>query len=92
MRIWKLTPIDPSLPVWDGHDIKPMFVRAESCKEAQDLAQLATVQYRDTPSLDQKLEGNWRTYRTRCEGVTDTCKFTVDGPPQVLRNSSCRSI
>jgi hypothetical protein len=83
MRIWKLTPIDPSLPVWKGYDTSPIFVRAESAAQAQDLAQLATAQVAE-PQLGL-MEGNpWVGYRTRCEDVTDISGYSVDGPAEVL--------
>jgi hypothetical protein len=45
MRIWKLTPVDPSDPTWIGYDTRPMFVRVESAREAQERAEQDTVQY-----------------------------------------------
>ena len=56
MRIWKLTPVDPSDPTWIGYDTRPMFVRAENAREVQGLAELATVQYVSTTSVC--LQGN----------------------------------
>ena len=83
MRNWILTPIDPSVPVWKGHDTNPILVRAESAAEAQDLAQLATVQVAE-PQLGL-MEGNpWVGYRTRCEDVTDISGYSVDRPAEVL--------
>jgi hypothetical protein len=64
MRVWKLTPVDPSDPTWTGYDTKPMFVRAESADVAQNLAQLATLRY-GAPVRWQKLEFNpWVGYKT----------------------------
>ncbi len=84
IRIWKLTPIDAADLAWEGYDTKPMFVRAESAGEAQELAGLATVQFVSTTEGD--LESNpWRDYRTRCEDVTDTSGHSVNGPVEVLK-------
>jgi hypothetical protein len=86
VRIWKLTPVDPSDPVWKGYDInKLMIVRAESANKAQDLAQYATLQL-GTPIPWDKAEYNpWVGYKTRVEDVTDTSDYSVDGPPEVLK-------
>jgi hypothetical protein len=86
MRIWKLTPVDPSHPVWKHYDTKPMFVRAESANEAQGLAQWATVQFVERSHSPQKMEGNpWVGYRTRCVDVTDTSDYSVGGAAEVLK-------
>jgi hypothetical protein len=85
MRIWKLTPVDPSDPVWKSYDIKPIFVRAESANKAQDLAQYATLQF-GAPIPWQKAEYNpWVGYKTRVEDITDTRDYSVDGPAEVLK-------
>jgi hypothetical protein len=89
MRIWKLTPVDPSDPVWKGYDInRPMFIRAESANRAQDLATYATLQF-CTPLLHpEKAEYNpWVGYKTRVEDVTDTSDYSVDGPAEVLNKA-----
>jgi hypothetical protein len=84
VRIWKLTPVDPAAPVWRSYDIKPMFVRAESADEAQDLAQCETLL--GEPPRSGKIEPNpWVGYQTRCEDVTDTSGYSIDGPAGVLK-------
>jgi hypothetical protein len=83
MHIWKLTPVDSSDPTWTGYDTRPMFVRAESAREAQERAELATVQFVST--TEGYLQSNpWRDYRTRCGDVTNTSGHSVDGPAEVL--------
>ena len=85
MRIWRLSPVDRSDPVWEGYDTEPMFVRAESATRAQDLALAATLQFRPNTGY-QKIEFNpWGRYKTLCEDVTDISKYSVDGPAQVLQ-------
>jgi hypothetical protein len=84
MRIWRLSPVDRSDPVWEEYDTEPMFVRAESATRAQDLALAATLQFRPNSGF-QKIEFNpWGRYKTLCEDVTDICNHSVDGPAQVL--------
>ena len=84
MRIWTLSPVDRSDPVWEEYDTEPMFVRAESATRAQDLALAATLQFRPNTGY-QKIEFNpWGRYKTLCEDVTDICNHSVDGPAQVL--------
>jgi hypothetical protein len=87
MRIWKLTPVDPADQAWTGYNTKPMLVRAESANKAQDLAQYETLQWRTpTPTPSHKKEFNpWVGYKTRCEDVTDTSGYSVDGPAEVLK-------
>jgi hypothetical protein len=84
MRIWKLTPIDPTDLSWKGYDTKPMFVRAETAKQAQDLAQYATFRL-GVPIPGQKIEFNpWVGYKTQCEDVTDNTGYSIDGAAEVL--------
>jgi hypothetical protein len=84
MRIWRLSPVDRSDPVWEEYDTEPMFVRAESATRAQDLALAATLQFRPNTGY-QKIEFNpWGRYKTLCEDVTDISDHSVDGPAQVL--------
>jgi hypothetical protein len=84
MRIWRLSPVDRSDPVWEEYDTEPMFVRAESATRAQDLALAATLLYRPNTGY-QKIEFNpWGRYKTLCEDVTDISEYPVDGPAQVL--------
>jgi len=84
MRIWRLSPVDRSDPVWDEYDTEPMFVRAESATRAQDLALAATLRFRPNTGY-QKVEFNpWGRYKTLCEDVTDISKYSVNGPAQVL--------
>ena len=84
MRIWRLSPVDRSDPVWEEYDTEPMFVRAESATRAQDLALAATLRFRPN-TVYQKVEFNpWGRYKTLCEDVTDISKYSVDGPAQVL--------
>ena len=84
MRIWRLSPVDRSDPVWEEYDTEPMFVRAESATRAQDLALAATLVFRPNTGY-QKIEFNpWGRYKTLCEDVTDISNYSVDGPPQVL--------
>ena len=84
MRIWRLSPVDRSDPVWEEYDTEPMFVRAESATRAQDLALAATLHFRPNTGY-QKIEFNpWGRYKTLCEDVTDICNHSVDGPAQVL--------
>jgi hypothetical protein len=84
MRIWRLSPVDRSDPIWEEYDTEPMFVRAESATRAQDLALVATLQFRPNSGY-QKIEFNpWGRYKTLCEDVTDISDLSVDGPAQVL--------
>jgi len=84
MRIWRLSPVDRSDPVWEEHDTEPMFVRAESATRAQDLALASTLVFRPNTGY-QKIEFNpWGRYKTLCEDVTDISDYSVDGPAQVL--------
>jgi hypothetical protein len=85
MRIWKLTPVDPSDPAWSRYTTRPMFVRAESANKAQDLAMYATLQL-GAPIEWQKAEFNpWVGYKTRVEDVTYASEYSVDGPAEVLK-------
>ena len=84
MRIWKLTPVNPSDPTWTGRDISPMFVRAESANKAQDLAMYATLEL-GAPICPEKAEYNpWVGYKTRVEDVTNNSDYSIDGPVEVL--------
>ena len=85
MRIWRLSPVDRSDPVWEEYDTEPMFVRAESATRAQDLALAATLLFRPNAGY-QKIEFNpWGRYKTLCEDVTEISEYPVDGPAQVLQ-------
>jgi hypothetical protein len=84
MRIWRLSPVDPSDPVWEEYDTEPMFVRAESATRAQDLALAATLQFRQNSGY-QIIEFNpWGRYKTVCEDVTEISDYSVVGPAKVL--------
>ena len=84
MRIWRLSPVDPSDPEWDEYDTEPMFVRAESATRAQDLALAASLRFRRGTGY-QKIEFNpWGRYKTLCEDVTDISDYSIDGAAQVL--------
>jgi hypothetical protein len=38
MRIWKLTPTDPSNSIWEKWSPEPIIIRAEDGREARHLA------------------------------------------------------
>jgi hypothetical protein len=85
MRIWRLSPVDSSDPVWDEYDTDPMFVRAESADKAQDLVLAATLRFRQNSGY-QKIEFNpWGRYTTLCEDVTEITEHSADGPAEVLQ-------
>jgi hypothetical protein len=94
MRIWKLTPTDPTDLIWKDWKPDPVFVRAESESEARHLAQLATAKFLPVRPGQPTRINPWSGHRkigdpspTICEDVTDqTNGFSADGPAMVLRH------
>src|SRR5215470_15531812 len=95
MRIWKLTPTDPSNCIWKKWSPEPITVRAESEAEARHLAECITR--KTFPPLPPMLMpvNPWKGYKkkvdpvppTICEDITErTDEFSVDGPAEVLRH------
>lgn len=95
MRIWKLTPIDLSNPIWRLWNPEPIFVRAETEAQARDLAESKTTKGHPpdgkllplNPWGKHKLLDDPAPLPTLCEDVTDqTTEYSIDGPAEVLRH------
>jgi len=96
MRIWKLSPVDPTAEIWKLWSPEPIIVRAESEAEARRLAVLvksfSAQPYQPIPinpwSAYQKITFPQQPHPTRCEDVTDqTNEFSPVGAAAVLRHS-----
>jgi hypothetical protein len=87
MRIWKLTPKDPSDPVWKDWSSKPTFVRADAEGVARKLAASRTTQATPIRRGQPVPLNPWETFASTCEDVTEPYAgvYSVDGPPAVLR-------
>ncbi len=93
MRIWKLTPADPTDPIWQQWSPGPVFVRAESETEARQLAQSATTKSFPVQQGHPIPINPWGGHKkigdaspTMCEDVTgQTNEFSAEGPASVLR-------
>jgi len=96
MRIWKLTPTDPSDRIWKNWSFEPIIVRAESEAEARRLAVWETLKFLPAiPGAEPPLNP-WAGHKkiedpgprpTVCEDITEhTDKCSVDGPAEVLRH------
>ena len=95
MRIWKLTPTNPTDPIWKKWSPESIIVRAESEAKARDWAELKTMKtFPATPGLRIPVNP-WGAYNiedsgprpTFCEDITEqTDEYSVDGPPEVLRH------
>jgi hypothetical protein len=96
MRIWKLTPTDPSNSIWYKWSPEPIIVRAESEPEARHLAVLKTLKFLPAipgapillnPWGGHKKIGDPSPLPTVCEDITgQTDELSVDGPAEVLRH------
>jgi hypothetical protein len=96
MRIWKLTPTDPSNSIWEKWSPEPIFVRAGSEAEARHLAVLETLKCLPAiPGVPISLNP-WAGHKkiedpgplpTVCEDVTERRdEYSVEGPGEVLRH------
>jgi hypothetical protein len=99
MRIWKLTPTDPSNSIWEKWSPEPIIIRAEGGREARHLAVLKTLKLLPPiPGAPISLNP-WGGHKkiedlgplpTVCEDITDqTNEYSVDGPAEVLRHGEC---
>jgi len=95
MRIWKLTPTDLTDPIWKKWNPEPIIVRAESEREARRLAHFKTLKYLPTAPGMPNRDNPWAGYKKigdpgpgpiRCEDISETTEFSVDGPAEVLRH------
>ncbi len=96
MRIWKLTPTNPTDPIWKKWSPEPIIVRAENASEARLLAQLKTAKFLPTKWGQEKTINPWGGYKKMedsapspivCEDITEqTDKYSVDGSAEVLRH------
>ena len=86
MPLWKLTPTDPSDPIWKHWSPDPVLVRAESEVQARQLAQLKTSQLLSVRPGEPKLINPWGDPSpTTCQDVTGhTNEFPAQGPAAVL--------
>ncbi len=96
MRIWKLTPTNPTDPIWKKWSPEPIIVRAENASEARLLAQLKTAKFLPAiPGLPITINP-WGGYKWMedpapppivCEDITEqTDDYSVNGPAQVLHH------
>src|ERR1700719_2743385 len=96
MRIWKLTPTDPSNTIWAKWSPEPIIIRADNEREARHLAVLKTLKYLPAiPGAPISLNP-WDGHKkiedpgplgTVCEDITEqTAEYSVDGPAEVLRH------
>lgn len=96
MRIWKLTPTNLADPIWKMWSPEAIIVRAESEREARQLAQFKTIKGFSTQPGQPLPLNPWGGYKkvedpgprpTLCDDITEqTNEYSVDGPPEVLRH------
>ncbi|MDR4496409.1 MAG: hypothetical protein MRK02_00525 [Candidatus Scalindua sp.] len=85
MKIYKLTPRDPSSKVWEGSDFKgAIIVRAEKSDNALMLARLKykTTQMHTIESQETAY-GPWTGANTDFDYVTDS-KYSIEGDEEIL--------
>jgi hypothetical protein len=94
MRIWKLTPTDPTDPIWKKWAPEPIIVRAEGERAARRLAVSETVKIFPAIPWNVIPVNPWGGYPkigdpspTLCDDITDqTAQYSVDGPAEVLHH------
>ena len=85
MKIYKLTPRDPSSKVWEGSNFKgAIIVRAEKSDSALMLARL---KYKTTQTYQIESQetayGPWTGANTDFDFVTDS-KYSIEGDEEIL--------
>ena len=87
MRVWKLTPRDLSDPIWQDWKSKPMFVRADTEREARQLAETKTTAVRPTQSGVPIPLNPWGTHKKiEASCWRQSAKDVTDGEPTVLND------
>lgn len=91
MRIWKLTPIDRSDERWKHWNPEPIFVRAETEKDARCLAASETEDEGPPPQWAAPIPINpWGPYQKLEEAIPSKCEDVTAGPAAVLNRRLVR--
>ena len=89
MKIYKLTPRDPSSKVWEGSNFKgSLIVRAE---ESNNALRLARLKYKTTQThqidSQETAYGPWTGANTDFDYITDS-KYSIEGVEEILEEIS----